>query len=156
RRIWALFDYKTGDAGKGPDETHRQGKREPRPWIDLQLPIYRHLLPHLPAATAHGIAGGALEGELRLGYILLPRELDCIGACFAPWTPEELEEADECARDLVRFVRRTEFAFDPAAIRGYQRTPLASLVGIGSLESAEEAQGGQEGQGTEEEQEGGP
>src|SRR5262249_50080816 len=34
-----ILDYKTADRGEDPDKTHRNKED----WIDLQLPLYRHL-----------------------------------------------------------------------------------------------------------------
>src|SRR5690606_35854101 len=42
---WAVFDYKTSDTGQPPEKTHRRGRGKERRWVDLQLPLYRHLLP---------------------------------------------------------------------------------------------------------------
>ena len=36
----AVWDYKTSDSGKDPQAAHFRNKK----WIDLQLPLYRHLL----------------------------------------------------------------------------------------------------------------
>lgn len=88
----AVFDYKTADAGRDPDATHRK-KGE---WIDLQLPLYRHLL-------------GTTETRIELGYIVLPKDMAKSRALLAPWTEAELEEADETARDVVRGVRAERF-----------------------------------------------
>jgi ATP-dependent helicase/nuclease subunit B len=40
---WAVFDYKTGERGDDPDTVHRRRGE----WLDLQLPLYRHILPHV-------------------------------------------------------------------------------------------------------------
>ena len=40
---WVVFDYKTSDAGDPPEKTHRVGPRMNKRWVDLQLPLYRHL-----------------------------------------------------------------------------------------------------------------
>jgi len=87
---WAILDYKTGDTAKSPQETHLKGGE----WIDLQLPLYVHLARTLK-----------LDGTLRLGYILLPKETEKIGASMADWDAATLESADsralEVARDIV-------------------------------------------------------
>ena len=41
---WCILDYKTGDRVRDPESTHRTRGGE---WLDLQLPLYRFLLPHL-------------------------------------------------------------------------------------------------------------
>ncbi|MFO0949272.1 MAG: PD-(D/E)XK nuclease family protein [Planctomycetota bacterium] len=95
----AVFDYKTADAGTGPDDTHRV-KEE---WMDLQLPLYRHLLQ-------------AGSKPIDLGYIVLPKDMSKAGARLASWTPELLHEADEAARNVIRGVRQGRFwpRTDPA------------------------------------------
>jgi hypothetical protein len=75
-------------------------------------------------------------GGLRLGYIRLPRELELVGGCFAPWGEAELESADETARAVVRQVRANRFVFDPARLTEFARTDFAALVGVGNLASA--------------------
>ncbi|WP_437191629.1 PD-(D/E)XK nuclease family protein [Planctomicrobium sp. SH527] len=91
---WALFDYKTGDAGNAPDKTHRsQGE-----WCDLQLPLYRHLAADFGAV-----------GDVRLGYIVLPRDTNYVQALFGDWSAEELAEADEVARDVIGNILEERF-----------------------------------------------
>jgi len=90
-----IFDYKTSDVGDPPEKTHREKSGE---WIDLQLPLYRHLV------RAAGIAG-----PVGLGYIVLPKETGRVGASLAEWTEGDLEAADRAARDVVRKIRKGVF-----------------------------------------------
>jgi RecB family exonuclease len=92
RRI--ILDYKTSDVAKGPDQIHRRGTQ----WIDLQLPLYRHL-----------VAGLGIELPVRLGYIVLPRDTGRVGCLEAAWTDAELDEADRAAAEVVRGVRAEHF-----------------------------------------------
>jgi hypothetical protein len=133
---WAVFDYKTGEQQDEPDNTHRRGRGDDRPWCDLQLPLYRHLLEHVVDAGGARIFSQPPRGELRLGYIRLPRELELVGGCFAEWSADDLASADEAAREVVRLVRRNRFAFDPARLTEFARTDFAALVGVGNLASA--------------------
>ena len=135
RGEWALFDYKTGDRGEPPEDTHRAGRGGERRWVDLQLPLYRHLLSHVRDAAGRAPCPEPPE-RVRLGYVVLPCEVERAGAAFADWTPDELVEADECARDAVRLVRENAFRYDAARAAGYRDTPLAALLGVGYLESA--------------------
>ncbi|MBC7817759.1 MAG: PD-(D/E)XK nuclease family protein, partial [Planctomycetaceae bacterium] len=82
----AIFDYKSGDKGQKPGESHRKRNGD---WIDLQLPLYRHLARHL-----------ALPSEPRLGYINLPKDLAGVGPEFAEWSPNDFAEADEVAKQI--------------------------------------------------------
>jgi RecB family exonuclease len=95
-----LFDYKTGDSAHHPEAVHRTRQGQ---WLDLQLPLYRHL-----------VRGCGITTEVQLGYILLPKDLQQIGASMAAWTPADLAQADAAAADVVRRVR-TETFWPPSA-----------------------------------------
>lgn len=101
----AILDYKTGDKGQGPHEVHYS--RRDAVWRNLQLPLYRHLLAciDLPVEAQSSIDRGAL----RVGYVLLPKDLSNVQFALAEWTREELESADEAARDVVRAIRARRF-----------------------------------------------
>jgi ATP-dependent helicase/DNAse subunit B len=90
-----ILDYKTSDAGDSPEKTHRRRSGE---WIDLQLPLYRHLARELE-----------IDGPVGLGYLLLPKSTADIGLSPAQWTDAELEDADATASDVVRMVRDQQF-----------------------------------------------
>lgn len=144
RREIAVFDYKTADQGKPPERTHRSSRGRERTWVDLQLPLYRHLLPHLDDPNFPGLADILDQPGLsvKLGYIALPRDLAAVGEQIAEWSAEELAEADECAREAVRVLRENEFRFDPGRLGGYRHSPFADLVGLGSLQSANDEEEG--------------
>jgi ATP-dependent helicase/nuclease subunit B len=89
-----ILDYKSSDAGQAPDKTHRRKDQ----WVDLQLPLYRHL--------AQGLQ---LAGSPRLGYVTLPRDAAGCGFLMAEWSEAELQEADEVAREVVRAIRAERF-----------------------------------------------
>ena len=91
-----IFDYKTGESAKTPEKTHR--RRDD--WVDLQLPLYRHLVQH--AADNFADVDPA---AVRLGYIVIPKSLDDIGHHVAEWTADDLAEADETARGVIRDIR---------------------------------------------------
>jgi hypothetical protein len=93
-----IFDYKTGDSADPPEQVHRRRKNGERQWVDLQLPLYRHL------AEAWGY-----EGQMDLGYILIPKALDRIDASLADWNEDDLADADATMRDVVRRIRNREF-----------------------------------------------
>jgi ATP-dependent helicase/DNAse subunit B len=91
---WRLLDYKTGDTARLPDKAHRK-KGE---WVDLQLPLYWHLTQRRRGADFAGV-----------GYVLMTKDHSSIGVELAPWNREEMEEAVEIARDVVRKIRRGVF-----------------------------------------------
>jgi ATP-dependent helicase/nuclease subunit B len=93
----AILDYKTGNRCLPPEKTH--GPMRDGSWRDLQLPLYRTLYP--PAAQA---------ARVRLGYVALPSETDETALQEAGWGADQLEDAMETAREVVRRIR--EMAFD--------------------------------------------
>ncbi len=93
-QCWYIIDYKTGNSDKVPHKTHQAGDR----WVDLQLPLYRHLAVPL-----------RVTGRVKLGYVMIPAALDRIRFEEAPWTSAEMESADETARDVIRRVREEVF-----------------------------------------------
>jgi RecB family exonuclease len=95
-----VLDYKTGDAGKEPDKTHRRRDE----WVDLQLPLYRHLLKTVAFDVPFDRAAEPL-----LGYINLPKDVKSIRERLASWTPDELASADAAAWEIVRNIRARHF-----------------------------------------------
>jgi hypothetical protein len=85
--VWRIIDYKTEAKGTAPDDVHRK-KDE---WIDLQLPIYRHLARPL-----------GVEGQVELAYFLLPENSDKSRMEIAPWSADDLLSADDLMRDVGR------------------------------------------------------
>ena len=100
---WMVFDYKTSATAKTPAEDHLDGGG----WVNLQLPLYRHI-----AATLH------IDGGVGLGYINLPKDVVKTGESVAEWTERDLVAADQVARDVVRAVRAEEF-WPPAPTPDY-------------------------------------
>jgi RecB family exonuclease len=90
-----IFDYKTSDRAKSPEKAHRKKSGQ---WIDLQLPLYRHL-----------VAGLGIEGPLELAYVVLPKDISAVGPLPAAWTQDDLDDADRTAADVIRGVRAEVF-----------------------------------------------
>ncbi len=91
---YIVFDYKTSETAREPEKTHRkQGK-----WIDLQLPLYRHLA-----------AGLGISGPVKLAYIVLPKDTARVGELIAEWTDDDLAEAGAVAAEVIRGVRAGNF-----------------------------------------------
>jgi ATP-dependent helicase/nuclease subunit B len=90
----AILDYKSSDSPRTPEQAHQRGDD----WIDLQLPLYRHL------ARSQGITG-----PVQLGYVLLPKDVDKIEFCMAQWTEEQLAQADDVARRVAQLIWKGEF-----------------------------------------------
>ena len=95
----AVWDYKTSDAGKDPQAAHFKNKQ----WIDLQLPLYRHLLKEVSVLKEADLS------DVTLGYILLPKKLDDIAFAKAPWDSSMLDFADKTAFECIRKIRAGVF-----------------------------------------------
>ncbi|MGE4195698.1 MAG: PD-(D/E)XK nuclease family protein [Phycisphaerales bacterium] len=90
-----IFDYKTSD--KAADErTLRTADGE---WLDLQLPLYRHLVRSLD-----------LPPDIQLGFVRIPRHLNEVGDLVIKLSADDLASADEAAASVIRGIRRQEFA----------------------------------------------
>jgi len=138
---WAIFDYKTGDQGKMPDETHRRGRGANREWVDLQLPLYQFLLSGVTTEDGKPLVPEAAWNRVILGYLLLPRDLSQVGSALAMWTEEELAEAHETARGVVRELRSEPFHFVPGS-RSFRDDPLDALLGRLELPRADDGEDG--------------
>ena len=115
---YLVLDYKTSDKAKHPDEVHRKRSE----WVDLQLPLYRHL------AAASGI-----ERADRLGYIVLPKNTEQVGVRLAEWTDAELQEADAVARDVAAKVLDQQF-WPPADEPPWSADEFAAICQDGVFE----------------------
>jgi ATP-dependent helicase/nuclease subunit B len=89
-----VLDYKSSDTATTPGKAHQKAGD----WIDLQLPLYRHLV------RATGI-----EGPVKLGYVQLPRDVSKVEFCLAEWSDDELASADEAAASVIRQLRDEVF-----------------------------------------------
>jgi RecB family exonuclease len=89
-----VLDYKSSDSAERPEKAHQQGGD----WVDLQLPLYRHLVRSL-----------GIDGPVRLGYVLLPKATDQVEFRLAEWTADDLRTADEKAAAVVRDIRAERF-----------------------------------------------
>ncbi|MCA9043900.1 MAG: PD-(D/E)XK nuclease family protein [Planctomycetaceae bacterium] len=115
---WAIFDYKTGLSAREPRATHHNSRME---WKRLQLPLYRHL----------GSSVGA-RVDSQLGFISLPRDAEKIGAQFGEWTEEELQSADDVARNVIRGILNQEFHstdLDSENLYEFERIALRGVFG---------------------------
>jgi ATP-dependent helicase/nuclease subunit B len=119
----AILDYKTGESAADPKATHGPGRGGV--WKDLQLPLYRHLAAELD-----------LGEEVTLGYVVLPSSPSEVGLRAADWTKDQLLEADEAARDVVRLIRGGEYfeLLRPTAFEG----TFASIAGVGFIRGTAE------------------
>jgi ATP-dependent helicase/nuclease subunit B len=92
----AILDYKTGESAANPKQ-HRSGGR----WVDLQLPLYRHLAAELKLPED--------PSRLLLGYVAIPGRAGVEQFAMAEWTQAELDDADATARDIANRVLSGDF-----------------------------------------------
>lgn len=85
----AVIDYKTGPV-KRADAAHRNR----RGWFNLQLPLYRRLVRSLGDPP-----------RLDLGYAFLTANNSADPWSFADWSADDLADADDVARNVVRRIR---------------------------------------------------
>lgn len=90
-----VIDYKTGDSLTKPEPAHFT---ESKGWINLQLPLYRFI-----------VTQAGMKGPITLGYVALPKKAEGAGFYAAGWSPEQLAEAIEEARKIVRGIRKNAF-----------------------------------------------
>lgn len=118
----AIIDYKTGDKVRKPDVAHRGHDG----WTDLQLPLYRHLGAEL-----------GVRDDAELGYVTLPKKEGGVAFLRAEWGPEDLREADDTARQVVRDVRAGLFDGIGNPYRG--EGAIARLCGFGLIGAESES-----------------
>ncbi|TVP75958.1 MAG: PD-(D/E)XK nuclease family protein [Gemmatimonadales bacterium] len=137
---WALLDYKSSKDAKTPDKVHRKkegrGKDAETRWVDLQLPLYRHLLEAV--VTEGGERLVPPDAEIRMGFVNLPADGEDAGFRLADWSPAELEAADQVARALVLEAASGYFELDPERLpRLYSGDPLNRVLGTALVDSGE-------------------
>ncbi len=127
---WAILDFKTSSDAKAPEKTHW---RKSKGWVDLQLPLYRHVVRSLDPPEM-----------IRTGLAYVPTSEDAPAVQMAGWDAETLAEADEAARDVVREMRR--LAPGSPLVTGDhppERGALGFVTGVRFEASVEEDEGGE-------------
>lgn len=126
---WEVLDYKTSAKARKPEDVHlKRGD-----WIDLQLPLYLHLVPTLVDAglLPTGLAGTDVAADVSAGYLNLSR--GGVEHALAGWTEAELASALDAAREAVRRLRAGPVVYrgDGDASGGDE---FAALLGEGHLD----------------------
>ncbi|MAB71555.1 MAG: hypothetical protein CMJ54_03515 [Planctomycetaceae bacterium] len=124
---WRLIDFKTSDAGKRPDPSHRTKGR----WIDLQLPLYRGL-------HAGTLPGAPAPAEVATGYFLVTPDPGKIGFAPSKKIDELHEEAMDMAREVVRNIR--DGNFDLTGDPPWDGDPMALVQRTRSLGGEDDAE----------------
>lgn len=136
RGEWAVVDVKTGDTAADPAREH--GPRDGA-WTDLQLPLYRWLLPRLRDP------GGALRYDVpsdaivHLGYLRLSKDPGAQIEAWATWSDDDLRDALDTARRLVAHLRSGVVRFgDDYRVPSWADDRFRALVGQGQFEAVSE------------------
>jgi ATP-dependent helicase/DNAse subunit B len=88
---WAILDYKTH--GFRPEKKHLKKTDDGHRWIDLQLPLYRLMIPYL------GI--DAVPDQVQLGYFNVSEKEEDTRINIAGFTPDQMRQAEQVIRDCV-------------------------------------------------------
>lgn len=110
-----VLDYKTFGSATTPVKTHLATKRDRSDvptaactydgkdmfWKDLQLPLYRYLVPHIWEEHR--------DKEIEVGYVLLPADPDDTAVEMLPMDPDEFRSAVECAEEIAELVAKGIF-----------------------------------------------
>ncbi len=94
----AILDYKTSEKGVRPEGARSKSGA----WLDLQLPLYRHLAAEL-------WRGRAERPALSFGYINVPTRPGPAEVHAATWQEADLASADDAARAIAARVLRGDF-----------------------------------------------
>lgn len=97
---WAILDYKTH--GHRPEKKHLRKTEDGEQWVDLQLPLYRMMVPYL------GI--DAPPAEVQLGYFNVAEKEEETRINIAEFSEEQMRQAEEVIRQCVRGIRSGDFA----------------------------------------------
>ena len=89
---WRILDYKTAERALAPEKVHQKDGG----WINLQLPLYRHI------AQALGIEAA------ELAYFSVPIG-GSVTVKVAPWSEADIDDAMDAARQVVRNIRERRF-----------------------------------------------
>jgi RecB family exonuclease len=110
---WAILDYKSH--GHIPRKKHLQkvGRDQYR-WIDLQLPIYRLMIPYLVGESVD-------PDRVRLGYFNIGDKETDTRINEADFKPEEFRQAEEVIKDCIRRIWQGDFrpSSDPVLYDDY-------------------------------------
>ncbi|REJ86243.1 MAG: PD-(D/E)XK nuclease family protein [Acidobacteria bacterium] len=103
-----VIDYKTGDSPLKPKQVHLRGGR----WVDLQLPLYRHLVSH-----------ARLADRPELGFYALSKKLAAEPWLAVDWDEAQHQEALAVARETAAAILARRFwppAEPPRYADGYE------------------------------------
>ncbi|MDG2292038.1 MAG: PD-(D/E)XK nuclease family protein, partial [Phycisphaerales bacterium] len=98
---YRAIDYKSSDKAKGVVQAHYATRK--KQWIDLQLPLYRHLLRSI----------GIEVEQSQLCYVNLPADPNATKLDAANWGDINIDGADEVALQIIEDVLAERFEPNP-------------------------------------------
>ncbi|MFK8112643.1 MAG: PD-(D/E)XK nuclease family protein [Rubripirellula sp.] len=96
---WAILDYKTH--GHKPEKKHLQKTDDGSKWIDLQLPLYRMMIPFL------GIDADPID--VQLGYFNVSEKDEETKINIAEFPEPLMRQAEELIHDCIRRIWAGDF-----------------------------------------------
>lgn len=102
---WAILDYKTH--GHRPEKKHLKKVGEEDQWIDLQLPLYRMMIPFLSI--------DADPKQVELGYFNISEKNEETRINIAQFTEPQMDQANQLIRECIRGIWAERF--EPTADR---------------------------------------
>jgi RecB family exonuclease len=96
---WAILDYKTH--GHKPEKKHLKYGEDGEQWIDLQLPLYRLMIPFL------GI--DARPADVQLGYFNISEKEEETKVNIADFSEQQMQNAQSLIEDCIRAIRAGKF-----------------------------------------------
>ncbi len=96
---WAILDYKTH--GHKPEKKHLKGKGTDAKWIDLQLPLYRMMIPFLRI--------DASPTDVQLGYFNISEKDAETKINIADFDESLMKQAERLIHDCIRGIWNAQF-----------------------------------------------
>ena len=116
--MYAVIDYKTHK--HRPEKKHFSHKTQR--WIDLQLPLYRHML--------RAIGVHAEDEYVQLGYFNIGEREQDVRVNIANFSQQQYELADQQAAEVVRGVRTGQFEPNPDAATNFDDYAVLCQTGV--------------------------
>lgn len=133
---WAILDYKTH--GHPPEKKHLKKTKDGEQWIDLQLPLYRMMVPYLGIKEDPSL--------VKLGYFNISAKDEETKVNEASFSEPLMQQAEELVKDCVRNILAGKF--DPTdGLVQYDDYESILQTGVASRLLNQVAIGGEETQG---------
>lgn len=97
---WAVLDYKTH--GHSPEKKHLRQTPEGEQWVDLQLPLYRMMIPFLGIDVP--------PEQVQLGYFNIAEKDSETRIQIAQFSDAQMRDAHQLVIDCIGRIRRGDFA----------------------------------------------